>query len=267
MSAISLLKPGDPAIPPPRVWDPSIRLAILTPIYPLTDCRWTLSLPGILQNVPPGSVHLADWRYGVGESRESLLHTAMTSRPDLTHILFLDGDVIPDNNAVFFLFESMQKTNVDIIAGIYFNSLLTGLAAWKNEQALRLQDLVGRENPVMECDKVGIGLCLFKADVFRKMDQAGEERPFFYYKLDARNNQMQSEDFYLFSKLAKYGIKPHIDLRARCSHLKTVALMPEGAVSGGIPQCPAGEHFDPLQNRCVPNTVPMPTDGQQQQKP
>ena len=258
MSAISLLKPGDPNIPPPKQWDPNIRLAILTPIYPLTDCRWTLSLPGVLQHVPPGTIHLADWRYGVGESRESLLHTAMSSRPDLTHILFLDGDIIPDGDSIWYLF---QHPEADIVAGIYFNSLLTGLAAWKGDAALRLQDFVGRENPLLEVDKVGIGLCLIKADVFRRLDKENEERPYFYYKLDARNNAMMSEDFYFFAKLAKYGIKPHVDLRARCTHLKTVALMPEGSVGGGIPQCPPNQHFDPLQNRCVDNTVPPVTDG------
>lgn len=258
MSAISLLPPGDPNIPPPKTWDPRIRLAILTPIYPLTDCRWTLSLPGILQHVPPGSVHMADWRYGVGEARESLLHTAMVSRPDLTHILFLDGDVIPDQDSIWYLF---QHPEVDIVAGIYFNSLLTGLAAWKNENALRLQDHVGRENPLLQVDKVGMGLCLLKMDVFRKMEAEKEERPYFYYKLDARNNQMQSEDFYFFQKCAKYGIKPHVDFRSRAVHLKTVALTPEGAAGGGLPSCPQGQHYDPLQNRCVPDSMPMPTDG------
>lgn len=256
MSALTLLDPskvppaGSPGGPPK--WPDGIKLAVLTPIYPLVDCRWALSFPKFLQQIPPNSFHFADWRYGVGESREALLHTAMSSVPDLTHILFLDGDVIPDDGAVFKLFEHDK----DIVAGIYFNSLLTGLAAWKNEQALKIQDHTGRENPLMEVDKVGIGLCLFKADVFRKMDKEGEERPFFYYKLDARANQMMSEDFYLFQKLAKYGIKPHIDLRARCAHLKSALILPEGAVAGGIPGCPAGNHWDPMTQKCVPDQPP-----------
>ena len=255
MSAISLLPPGDPRIPPQKTWPSGIQLAILTPIYPLTDCRWALNLPGVLQQVPPGTIHLADWRYGVGESRESLLHTALTSNPNLTHILFIDGDIIPDPMAVWYLF---QHPEVDIVGGIYYNSLLTGLAAWKNEQALKVQDFAGRENPLIEVDKIGCGLALFKADVFRKMEEAKEERPFFYYKLDARANTMMSEDFYLFQKIAKYGIKPHIDLRSRCGHLKMVMLLPEGAVGGGLPNCPPGQHFDALQNRCVPDQPPAP---------
>lgn len=261
MSAISMLPPGDPNIPPPKKWDPSIRLSILTPIYPLTDCRWTLSLPGILQHVPPGSTHLADWRYGVAEARESLLHTAMVSRPDLTHILFLDGDVIPDQDSIWYLF---QHPEVDIVSGIYFNSLLTGLAAWRegDGQAVKVQEHIGRENPLMRVQKVGMGLCLIKIDVFKKMEEAKEPRPFFYYMLDARNNQMQSEDFYFFSKCLKYNIQPHIDFRARATHLKMVSLTPEGAAGGGIPQCKPGEHYDPLMNRCVPDSVPAPTDGQ-----
>lgn len=259
MSALTLLDPskvpppGSPGGPPK--WPEGIKLAILTPIYPLVDCRWALAFPKFLQQIPPNSFHFADWRYGVGESREALLHTAMVSVPDLTHILFLDGDVIPDDTAVFNLF---QHPEVDIVAGIYFNSLLTGMAAWKNEQALKLQDLVGRENPLLEVDKVGIGLCLFKASVFRFLDEKQEERPFFFYKLDARANQMMSEDFYFFKKLEKYGIKPHIDLRARCMHLKTVGLLPEGAVSGGLPTCPPGQHWEPLRNRCEPDQPPAP---------
>lgn len=256
-----MLPPGDPNIPPAKTWDPNIRLAILTPIYPLTDCRWTLSLPGILQHVPPGSVHMADWRYGVGEARESLLHTALVSRPDLTHILYLDGDIIPDQDSIWYMF---QHPNVDIVSGIYFNSLLTGLAAWtETGQAVRVQDHVGRENPLMPVAKTGMGICLIKKEVFMKMEEAKEPRPFFYYMLDARNNQMQSEDFYFFAKAAKYGYKPHIDFRARAIHLKMVSLTPEGMAGGGIPQCPPGQHYDPLMNRCVSDSLPMPTDGQQ----
>lgn len=257
MSALTLLDASKGPAPPK--WPDNIKLAVLTPAYPLVDVRVHLSLPKFLQQIPPNSFHFADWRYGVGESREALLHTAMSSVPDLTHILFLDSDIIADDGAVFKLFESMTNNpNIDIVGGIYFNSLLSGLAAWKNEIALRVQDLVGRENPLMEVDKVGIGLTLFKVDVFRRMDKENEERPFFYYKLDAKNNSMMSEDFYFFQKALKYGIKPWIDLRVRGAHMKTVMLLPEGTVAGGLPGCPPGQHWDPAQNRCVPDPQPQP---------
>ena len=39
MSAITTLKPGDPRVPPPKTWDPNIRLAKLTPISKYEACR------------------------------------------------------------------------------------------------------------------------------------------------------------------------------------------------------------------------------------
>lgn len=195
---------------------------------------------------------LSDWRYGVGTSREALLHSALSSPeigPKLTHILFLDSDTIPDDGAIFKLFEADK----DIVAGIYFNSLLTGLAAWIDEQALRIENLRGRENPLIQCQKVGMGLCLFKASVFRFLEEKQEERPYFYYKLDARANSMLSEDFYFFQKCLKYGIKPWIHLGARCLHLKTVGITPEGSVAGPAPVCPNGQRWNPITNRCEPD--------------
>lgn len=199
---------------------------------------------------------LSDWRYGVGTSREALVHSAVSGIQDLTHILFLDADTLPDDGAILRLFTDMaEHPEIQMISGIYFNSLLTGLAAWVNEQPLRLQDLVGRENPLMECQKVGMGCFVMKADIIREMDKKNVERPFFYYMLNAKNNQMMSEDFYFFIKVKEaLGFSPWVDLRCRCMHLKTLAVSPEGQVQGGIPQCPPNQHYDPVQNKCIPNT-------------
>lgn len=212
-----------------------------------------MALPRILQNCPPATM-LSDWRYGVGTSREALVHSAMTAFPDLTHILFLDADTIPDDNAIRLLFEADK----DMIAGIYYNSLFTGMAAWVNEQALKIQDFAGRENPVMECQKTGMGLFLMKADIIRQLDAKNVDRPYFYYKLDARANQMLSEDFFFFQKVKEHlGISPHIHLRARCQHIKSVLIAPEGMILGGLPSCPPGSHWSPTLNRCEPDQPPQ----------
>lgn len=254
MSTVSLI-PANQA-PPPPTWPPNLKVGILNPVYPLTDCRWAISLPRILQNCPPNSVMLSDWRYGVGTSREALVHSAISGIPDLTHILFLDADTLPEDGAILRLFLDLQEhPEIQMISGIYFNSLLTGLAAWVNEQALKTQDLVGRENPLIECQKTGMGCFVMKADIIRELDKKNVERPFFYYKLDARQNQMMSEDFFFFQKVKEnLGFSPWIDLRCRCMHLKNLAISPEGQVQGGVPNCPPGQHWDPAKNQCVANT-------------
>ena len=175
-----------------------------------------------------GTTFFGDWHYGVAESREFLYDTAIRSVPDLTHLVFLDSDILPAPNVMKLLIED----NKPIVSGIYFNSLLTGLNAWKDEKALDMK--TAYPDPVVEVDKVGMGICLMKKQIFDVLKE--EPRPLFFYKIDTMNAKMLSEDFVFFEKLKKYGIKPFVDLRAQCLHIKSFPVNPDGSI--GQPQQP-----------------------------
>lgn len=200
------------------------RVAVAVPATQHVDIRWHANFSRIVQMCPPGSGQFYANRYGVAETREDLV-TQFLGMPDFTHMLFYDTDVIPmENHAV----ATLLNDNLPVVSGIYFNSLYTGLAAWVQEKPLTWAGIQGLPNPIIECDKVGAGFLLIKRDVFKLL--VSEDRPWFYYKMSG--GDMMSEDFYFFySKLLKVGIKPFVDTRVRCQHLKTALVNPDGTVA------------------------------------
>jgi hypothetical protein len=210
------LSVSPPPIPP--------RVAVAVPATQHVDIRWHANFARIISMCPPGSGQFYANRYGVAETREDLINQFL-NMPDFTHLLFYDTDVIPmENHAV----ATLLNDNLPVVSGIYFNSLYTGLAAWVQEKPLTWAAVQGLPNPIIEVDKCGAGFLLMKRDVFKLL--VSEERPWFYYKMSG--GDMMSEDFYFFySKLLKVGIKPFVDTRVRCQHLKTCMVNPDGTVA------------------------------------
>ena len=211
------------------------KVAICIPTMINVDARWALNLPKMLGTAPPNSTFFAEWRYGVAETRESLYHTAMKSIPDLTHVFYYDADVIPLTD---FPIQTLLQDNKQIVSGVYWNSLYTGVAAWKDEQPINLG--APRNDPLIECDKVGMGICLVSVDVFKTLIEADEPRPFFKYVIDTKSGVLMSEDFYFLTQLcAKHGIKPYLDTRVQAMHLKNLGIMPNGTIQiDAVPQAP-----------------------------
>ena len=121
--------------------------------------------------------------------------------PDATHYLFLDTDIVPAQGAI----QRLLDANLPVVSGAYYNSFLNGLAAWKDEKPIRIAavpklddkgnvvktptgqvmaepdkfiDAVTQRpiGPLVEVDKVGLGLCLFQKQVFDTLEEEG--RPF-----------------------------------------------------------------------------------------
>lgn len=218
--------PVPPAPQPqqPFVYPPSIKVAICIPAQQQVDIRWAFTLPKIFQQVPPNSQVFTDWRYGLAETRETLFHTAIKSLPDLTHILWVDTDTIPNDNVI----PQLILDNKPIISAIYFNSLFTGINAWKDEKPLDLKNPVLQKDPIVEVDKIGMGICVMQKNVYDAL--VDEEKPLFYYKVDIGTQQLLSEDFYFFQKAAKHGIKPWVDVRCQALHIKNCAINPDGSI-------------------------------------
>ena len=213
---------------------PQAKIALLVPTNLNVDIRWAVGFQQILGQLPPGSTYMMDYRYGLGETREALVTEALVKIPDLTHIMFLDSDVI---TAVPNAVQLLLMDNKPIISGVYFNSLMTGAAAWKRIKDQNGQEVeapipvVNQAQQLVEVDKIGLGFAIIQKDVFTQLEEKKARRPWFYYTVDGGERKMQSEDFYFLDSVREtLGIKPWVDLRVGCGHIKTVIIMQDGSI-------------------------------------
>ena len=244
-SGVNLPPPPPPPAPDVPIYGsitpgPAVKIVLLVPTNINVDIRWAISFQQLLSQLPPGSSYMMDYRYGLGETREALVTQALATIPDLTHILFVDSDVIvtaPNPIA------TLLSNNKPIVTGVYFNSLMTGAAAWKsipNPDQNTKEQMPVIEAPipvkdqtvaVHECDKIGFGFVLIQKQVFDQLIEKKAPRPWFYYTVDGQNRKMQSEDFYFLDTCREYlGIKPFVDLRVTCGHIKSVMIMHDGSI-------------------------------------
>ena len=216
---------------------PAVKIGLLVPTNINIDVRFCFSFQQILSQLPPGSTYMADYRYGLAETREALVTQAIKTIPDLTHILFVDTDVIPlVPNGI----QLLLQDNKPIVSGIYFSSLMTGAAAWRktiqkdqNGNDVEVETPIpvdGQTQFLQEVDKTGFGFTLIQKQVFDILAEKNEPRPWFYYLVDSGELRMQSEDFYFLDKCKKHGIRPWVDLRVQCGHIKSVVINPNGSV-------------------------------------
>lgn len=202
------------------------RVAIMVPVgSEYVHIRWATQLFNLARQVPSNTEFLPIGQYGVDQARQRAANMFMGLPGDFTHLLFLDTDIVPSD----FALTNLLQDNKDIVSGIYANSLHTGLAAWVNEQPLQLPALVqaNRVDPLVEADKVGMGLCLIKREVFKRLTSV--DQPWFFYKVDEVGPH--SEDFYFFSLLKRLNLKTYIDMRVQGLHMKPAIVAPNGQVS------------------------------------
>ena len=209
-------------------------LIIGIPTAQMQDAEWSsyFALTFIPRLCPQNSGVIFENRYGIAQSRESIVNTFLKN-PMATHLLFYDTDIMPiDTHAITTLIsDTLSDPRKYIVSGCYYNSLYTGLAAWIKDQPLNFKDpnniVNTSKDPLIEVDKVGMGLCMVRKDLFKLLVM--EDRPLFYYKI-LEGNVMQSEDFVFFDKISKYGVRPYIDSRVKATHIKRCKINYDGGV-------------------------------------
>lgn len=211
---------------PPVINGKPVRLLVGIPATPLSDWRWSFWFSQFRVEWPTAMI-AADNKYGIAQSREALLNQ-FNAIPDATHLLFIDTDIIAPPYAVYTLLSAMAADpNVEIISGVYFNSLFTGLSAWIDEKPMveaMFNPQNNNGNPVWKVDKCGFGFTLISKELMKKLLVV--DKPLFYYKVS--DGALHSEDFYFAAILKRMGIGIYVDSRVRCGHLKTMVIQPNG---------------------------------------
>ena len=138
----------------------------------------------------------------IDRARNELVKDALKDGCD--YILFIDSDIIMPKGSI----DKLIDMNTDIASGLYFakaKPYLPVARVIKNTRHFYLEDF--EYNQIMDVAGVGMGLCLIKTDVFKKLSYP-------YFKLEWRNDpelgQYQiAEDLYFCEQAreAGYSIK------------------------------------------------------------
>jgi hypothetical protein len=225
--------PPQQLAPPPQQIPVKIFVGLPCRDLPMVDFRFADSWHQMMNTLPPGSGYLPAWQYGAAETRQKLVEEFLKV-PDYTHLLFWDTDtVVPisvDAGKPTWL--SMLEANQPIVSGIYLNSLRTGINAWIGGRVVNLQQNPNAI-PLMQAEDMGFGFTLIFRGIFEQLAQRNIPKPWFYYRSSANPGEMLSEDFYFLRLVFKeLGIRPYIDTRIRCIHLKTYGFNVDGTIAG-----------------------------------
>ena len=148
-------------------------------------------------------------KYPIDKAREELVESALKGNAD--YIWFIDSDMVVPKATL----ETLLDLNTDVASGLYFAKGIPYLPVIRRlddrghfEFVMNLEPEMGK---IIEVDGVGLGCCLIKAEVFKKL-----EKPWFLYKWDGDN--VQAEDLYFCKKARKAGFKILVNTKLIVGH-------------------------------------------------
>ena len=160
-------------------------------------------------------------------TRNLLVKNALAD-PLVTHVFFIDSDVVPEmnpNDAIWMLLQ----TNAPIASGIYRARQKHGFnfSMWVKGEGgfIPIADWTKGTN-WLKVDVIGMGLCLIRRDVWEKV-------PFPWFKWGSEKDiATPSEDFTACLKFAQYGFEVRVFTEVRASHISgSVKILSDGSVT------------------------------------
>lgn len=142
-------------------------------------------------------------------ARNSLVANFLVKRPDATHLLFWDDDIIPQTDALL----KLWSHNEAIVSGLYFRKgpphepLMSVKVRSPSGQEGFSPFLLWEEGKSYYVDGVGMGFCLIRRDVFQNV-----EYPWFEFG-------KYSEDYIFCAKAQEVGYKVKIDTTVKLAHV------------------------------------------------
>ena len=182
--------------------------------------------------------------YTLGANQPYDTAREMTTRTCLEHgvkwVFHFDSDVIAPANTVPLMIEWAEKFDKPVLSGLYWAKKPGPPmpAAWvkvgeKPEEnriefaPVDIKPHLGK-NAILQCDVVGAGCLLVKADVFKKLDESDPKKPYWKWGLgrkdiNGKNLPQMSEDFYFCQRCVdELGIHPHVCTAITCDHITSV---------------------------------------------
>jgi hypothetical protein len=179
-----------------------MKLLIAVPSHGLWEAAMAHSLAvtmaDLAANPGPSAIRLTRCEGSkLASNRTELVREALRNEAD--SILWVDTDLSFRPDSV----RSLLSRDLDIVAANYAKKIPSQDSV---SQALDGTPVTARETGIEEVGHVGMGLCLTKTDVFRRI-----ELPWFQFQWSEKNQDDVGEDVYLCRKLRAAGIKVYVD--------------------------------------------------------
>jgi hypothetical protein len=129
------------------------------------------------------------------------------------YLLSIEEDNCPPSDGLLKLYENIEE--YDAVSGLYWTKGYGGQPMCYGSPKVMPKNFIPQPPPidcVKEYNGLGQGFCLYKLDMFRKVD-----KPWFK-TVQSTEEGLGTQDLYFFSKAAKYGFKFAVDGRVKVGH-------------------------------------------------
>lgn len=150
-----------------------------------------------------------------------VLKIALTADPPLTHLFFLDQDVIVPPYTV----ERLLSHNLDVVGAVYFGKDSQHLpVAFQLEPFERLRQIFS--DGLQPVDGIGMGATLINLDVFRKMKEHFQDEWWFRCTSSPEGNEVShtGEDIWFAQRCKTLGIPIYLDCSLQCEHISITRI-------------------------------------------
>lgn len=167
---------------------------------------------------PEGTVLSLAHGQSPAQNRNVMIENAL--KDDATHVFFIDDDVLIPKDTLY----RLLAHDKDIVSGLYlmrnFPHAPIAMNVSLSDGRCRFKFLQNNERGLVEAVNFGLGCCLIKTDVFRKVDKP-------WITIGQMNAVEWNDDIQFFNRCReKYGYKLWLDLDVRAGHMCTVTLWP-----------------------------------------
>lgn len=160
-------------------------------------------------------------------NRNIMIEQALNN--DCTHILFLDDDMAFKPN----LLNQLLAHDKDMVSGVYLMRNYPHFPVFFDQQfedgRCKFSFLENGRKGLVEAVNTGLGACLIKTDVFRKMS---EELGKVWITLGELEKDHWCDDIAFFNKCRKAGFHLYVDLDCPVGHMMTAIIWPDRATDG-----------------------------------
>jgi glycosyltransferase involved in cell wall biosynthesis len=170
-----------------------------------------------LLEVPPQTVRSSSHGQSPARNRNLIIDHAL--KHECTHIFFMDDDLIIQPDTL----KRLLVHDVDAVTGFYTMRNFPHqpiLFDYADSEGRCLQFFPEDGNTgLVELVGAGLGCCLIKTDVFRKLEQP-------WIRLGELEKDHWCDDLGFFKRMLDAGFKLYCDLSVTCGHMCTVKVWP-----------------------------------------